>query len=308
MVVNIIELKSKIVNYIFHYGPVLPVQISKYINSNTLFAGAVLSELISNKKILVSHAKIGGSPVYYVHGQEYKLTMLYKYLNEREREIYDLLNKNRVLKDSLLEPWQRVAIREIKDFAVMLKTKEEEIFWKWYQLPDKEVEPLILEFYKKPEPEKIKKPIEEKKEVKVEEKKEIKPKEIEVKPEIKIKIAKPKEKKQIKEKPIKKLLPIEDLDSRIIEFFNNKNIKVLEKNIIKKNKEIEFTANVPSEVGYIKFYIKFKDKKKISDSDLSIEHNKGQLKKLPLLFLTTGELTKKAKDYINNNYLVFEKI
>src|SRR3989344_7721634 len=209
MAINIIELKSKIVNYIFHYGPVLPIQISKYINSTTLFAGAVLSELIANKKIFVSHAKVGGSPVYYVHGQEYKLTMLYKYLNEREREIYDLLNKNRVLKDSLLEPWQRVAIREIKDFAVMLKTKDEEIFWKWYQLPDKEVEPLILEFYKKPEPEKIKKLIEEKKEAKVEEKKEIKTEETEEKPEIKIMIVKPKEKKQIKEKKeIKKTLTV----------------------------------------------------------------------------------------------------
>ncbi|MBU2634306.1 MAG: hypothetical protein KJ674_03605 [Nanoarchaeota archaeon] len=280
---NIIELKSKILDYINKNGPVLPIQISRQMNSNTIFAGAVLSELISNKKILVSRAKVGGSPVYYIQGQEYKLDMLYKYLNEKERKIYDLLKQNRILKDDKLEPWQRVAVREIKDFAMMLTTREGDIFWKWYQLSDNEAETLIISSLKLPKKQEVKET----------------PKKQEVQTEIIEEI------KEI-QKPLKK--PQEDLNPSLESYFLKKNIKIIDKTIIKKNKEIEFTSHIPSEIGNIKFYIKFKDKKKISDSDLSIEHNKSQLKKLPLLFLTTGELTKKAKEYIINNYLVFEKI
>jgi len=359
---NALELKNKILDYVFRYGPVLPVQVSKYIGSNTIFAGAVLSELIANGKVKISHAKIGGSPVYYTSGQEHKLTMLYKYLNDRERKIYDALKEKRILKDNLMEPWERVAIRELKDFALMLKTHENEIFWRWYQIPDKEAESLILDVYKEPEPEiEIKQEIiekkdekiseikrEEQKELKIVEEKKLEVEKVEKKPEekkleekkekqVKIKeheLKKEPEKKIIKEKvkeikekvlekekkPEEKKLKlkketqkpleisIQNLDQKIIDYFNNKNIKVLEKDIIKKDKDMEFIAQIPSHIGTVKFYITFKDKKKISDSDIILEHNKSQLKKLPLLFLTTGEITKKAQSYINKNHLNVESI
>ncbi|MFH1210211.1 MAG: hypothetical protein V1663_05490 [archaeon] len=367
---NILELKSNVLDYVFRYGPVLPVQISKYIGSNTIFAGALLSEFIANGKLKVSRAKVGGSPVYYMPGQEPKLTMLFKYLNEREQKAYELLRQKKVLKDSILEPWERVALRELKDFAVMLKSYEDEIFWRWYQIPDKEAESLILDIYKKPEQEKIevkpeviekkeekideikkeeqeelkveeeKKPLLEKKEEekKIEEKKPEEKKEKQVRQK-EHKIKREPEKKIVKEKTIKERIKeisdikvlerekkpeekktklkketkhtevsIEDLDQKIIEYFNNKNIKVLEKEVIKKDKDMEFIAQIPSHIGTVKFYITFKDKKKLSDSDIILEHNKSQLKKLPLLFLTTGEITKKAQDYINKNNLNVEKI
>ena len=66
MKINMSDLKAKILDYIRLNGPCLPVQLSKQIHSNILFAGAVLSELFANQKIKISHAKIGGSPVYYI--------------------------------------------------------------------------------------------------------------------------------------------------------------------------------------------------------------------------------------------------
>jgi len=43
---------DKILNFIRINGPVLPVQISKYVDTNILFAGAMLSELVSKKAIM----------------------------------------------------------------------------------------------------------------------------------------------------------------------------------------------------------------------------------------------------------------
>ena len=78
---NVPELKTKILSFIQRNGPSLPIHISKQINENMKFAGAVLSELISNKKVLISNAKVGGSPVYYLPGQENKLSqVLYPHL------------------------------------------------------------------------------------------------------------------------------------------------------------------------------------------------------------------------------------
>src|SRR3989338_11356370 len=109
MPINIPDLKNKILSYVTLNGPCLPVQLSKQIHSNILFAGAVLSELVANQKIKISTAKVGCSPVYYVGGQENKLSMLYSHLHEKEKKAYDLLKENNVLYDRALEPWQRVA-------------------------------------------------------------------------------------------------------------------------------------------------------------------------------------------------------
>src|SRR3989338_9178272 len=143
MPVNMQELKFKILEFVRLRGPVIPVQISKQIGSNILFAGAVLSELLSNGKVKISTAKIGGSPVYYFPGQESRLTMLYNYLNQREKNAYDLLNKNKVLQDRKLQPVERVALREIKDFARPIQLNDE-LFWRWYLLNEEEAKKLIV--------------------------------------------------------------------------------------------------------------------------------------------------------------------
>ena len=49
---DISSLRNEILNYVSKHGPILPVQISKQINNNILFAGAILSELVANKKII----------------------------------------------------------------------------------------------------------------------------------------------------------------------------------------------------------------------------------------------------------------
>ena len=292
---NIPELKSKILSFIQRNGPSIPVHISKEIRENMIFTGAVLSELISNKKLMVSTAKIGGSPVYYIQGQEYRLSqVLYPYLKDVYKKVYDLLKENVILKDKELEPWQRVALREIPDFANMLRTRDNQIFWKWYLVSEDEAVLIIKEILgineikeSAPEP---------KSEVKEEPMKEIIA-EPEVKPEVKEE--KPKQKKLVK--PKRESVSLSD-------FFRFKSVEIIDEKIVKKGKELNYIGEISSDLGLMKVFIKYIDKKRISDADLISAHNEAQLKKLALYFISHGDLTKKARDYTRNNFLIYEKL
>jgi len=139
--------KEKILQFIKEKGPVLPIDIAKHINSNTLMASAHLSELSSNGKLRISSVKVGGgSPLYYLQGQESQLQRFADNLHEKEKRAYDLLSQKKVVKDNELEPVIRVALRAIKDYAVPLQVNfkgNSEIFWRWYLLTNKEAEELI---------------------------------------------------------------------------------------------------------------------------------------------------------------------
>ena len=142
------DLRPKVLEYVRHNGPVLPVQVSKSIDSNILFSSAVLSELVSNGDVFMSTAKIGGSKLYYVKGQEQKLQILREYLGDMPKKAFDFLKQKQVLMDSSLEPYQRVALRELKDFAIPLTVKyngQELLFWKWHITPNDDAEKLIGE-------------------------------------------------------------------------------------------------------------------------------------------------------------------
>ena len=292
--------RDKIVSFIRINGPVLPVQISKQFGGNLFFAGAVLSELVGRQKIRISSAKVGGSPVYYVDGQEQKLHVLYDHLKDVHKKVYDLLKENKILKDRDLEAWQRVALREIKDFAHPIEN-EDGIFWRWYLISDNEAVRIIKErYYPEPEVQEIPvqivvQPIKLEEQLVAEKIVEILPQELKVQE----KIQKPKPRK-VQEKS--------DMADNIRSYFSQKKAFVLEEKIIRKSSEIDYIADIPSSVGKVKFFVKYRNKKVISDADLVLAHNDAQLRKLPLLFLSPGELNKKGSEYMSKHFLIFEKI
>ena len=112
--------KEEILDLVKREGPVLPAQLAKEINTNILFASAILSELVDKKHLILTNVKKGGSPFYYIKGQENKLEALSEFLGGKPREIFDLLKEKKVIRDKTAQPWQRVALREIKDFAIPL--------------------------------------------------------------------------------------------------------------------------------------------------------------------------------------------
>ena len=124
------------------------------------------------------------------------------------------------------------------------------------------------------------------------------------------------ERREIQEKQQK----LEKQETKIVkdEFFEQltgylkeKKISIEKYEIVRKKSEIDFILKVPSVVGDLDYYCKAKNKKRISDGDLSAAFVQGQLKKLPVLLLITGELTKKAQELLNTEFkkgLVVKKI
>src|SRR3989338_3663634 len=276
------DTRDKIIEFIRLKGPILPVQIAKEIGSNILMASAHLSELTATKQLKVSNVKFGSSPLYYLPGQEPRLQQFSSNLQEKEKRAYDLLGQKKILRDSELEPLMRVAMRAIKDFAVPLQVDyqgSKEIFWKWFLLSAQEAETIIKSQLK---PIKTETP-----------KAEAPAKEIQ-------KTIKEIEKKEI---PKKEETPVKDsFFNEIQDYFNKNKIDAIEKNIIRKNSEITFIVDVPSTVGSLRYFCVAKSKKRINDGDLSSAYIQAQSKKLPVLFLTKGELTKNAKEILEKEF------
>ena len=290
------ETRDKILEIIKAKGPVLPTQISKEIGSNILMASAHLAELTASKKLKISTIKVGGSPLYYLSGQENMLQKFTSNMNDKEKKAYDLLQQNKILRDNEQEPVIRVALREIKDFALPLNVNfdnNREIFWKWYLTTNEEAEQLI----------KSSLGLKDQEEKKAEEQRE-EPKKID--PQLKESIEKPK-------KPREKRPRKESEDNFLInitKFFEKNKINVVNSEVIKKNSDIDFIVELPTVVGNLQYYCKARNKKRISDSDLSNAYVRGQLKRLPVLVLSQGDLSTKAQELLNKelNNLTFKKI
>ncbi len=299
------ETRDKILEIVKVKGPVLPVHISKEIGTNILMASAHLAELTASNRLKISTIKVGGSPLYYLQGQEAMLQKFTANMNDKEKKAFDLLIQNKILRDSEQEPVIRVALREIKDFAVPLNVNfnnNREIFWKWYLTNNEEAEQLIKSKLE------IQKPIEKRTEQEAIQKQEIEQKKIEEKPAQEIQ-------KEIKQnlKETKKYKTREKEDNflnSIIKFFERNKISMISSDVIKKNLEVDFIVEIPSVVGNLQYYCKARNKKRISDSDLSNAYVKGQLKRLPVLVISPGDLSAKAQEILAKelNNITFKKI
>ncbi|MDO8660353.1 MAG: hypothetical protein Q7K43_00550 [Candidatus Woesearchaeota archaeon] len=80
-------------------------------------------------------------------------------------------------------------------------------------------------------------------------------------------------------------------------YFKINHIPLTHTALIKKSKEYEFIIQLPSALGQLMYYCYAVNKKKITEADLSHAFVKSQLRKLPCLFLSSGELTKPAVVY-----------
>jgi len=281
------ETHEKIVNIIQEKGPSLPIQIAKKLDISSLFISAFLSELSKQKRIKISHLKVGGSPLYFIEGQEEQLEPFYKYLHPREAEAFLLLKKNEILKDSEQKPAIRVALRSIRDFSIGFK-KQDEIFWRYFSVPEIEIT-KTLEPEKEKEEEKPKptsKPI-----PKPTTKSTPKPKKSIIKSKKSTDFQNP---LIIKEKPKKQKTKSEFVEN-MIEILKNRFTIIEEKDY--KAKEYNCIIQIKSELGTINFLTQAKDKKSISETDLKKLLSNAQSIPLPAFLLYTGKLSKKAQEF-----------
>jgi hypothetical protein len=274
-----------------------------------LFTSAFLAELYQEKKLKMTHMRVGSSPVYYLDGQEEGLEKYSTYLKSKEKEAYELLKKNRFLKDAEQEPAIRVALRAIKDFAI--PTKENQI-WKYYlekeeNLPQENIEEKIAVT-----------PTEEKtneiKEAKVISKEE--PKENSEETVQKEETEKLKEtSEEVKEEPkIEKVVEEtkneeEDFASICEREIEKLKIKIIEKTQTKK-KEFSWIGRIENQFGEVEIKLIGKDKKTITDKDILKAFEEATSDKKIVIYLTGGELSKKAKEFYREykNIVIFQKI
>lgn len=301
---NVLEKKNKILEILKNKGPSLPSTISREIGVSLLFTSALLSEMIKDKSLKCSHLKIGGSPLYYLEGQEQSLDNFVNHLQAKEKEAFLILKEAKVIDEEFLHPAHRVALRSIKDFAVPVKISvegREKNFWRYHLIGQEEATKKIGEIFKKLKKER-KETRKEVKEAKEKEKKDEIQK-VEKKEEVEIR-----EKEAGGKKPrVSKKKDKEDFYARIYEHLQEQGVEIQQE--IKEG-AVVCIALANFSFGKAKLLVVANNKKKISEADLSLAYQQGLVRKMPVLFLTQGELTKKASSYIEmlGNYIFVKKI
>ena len=264
--IDIQEKKNKIISFLKINGPSLPVRIAKTIEMDPVFASAILSELLGTKQIKISHMKIGASPLYLLPGQEQKLEDHTENLKSIEKEAYLKLKENKILTDENEEPSIRVAIRNIKDFAIPFESQGKTM-WK-YAFGTKEKIPNTNESTeqrtKKPQPTKSQPRIEN--------------------------ICN-------KEEPKPKFL------NEVKLFLQKKGIEFLEE-IQSEKKEIVAKVNIKSTLGNINFLLIAKNKLTISKEEINASIQRAQYNKMPCLLIIRREPSKSLQKMINENHLI----
>ena len=272
-----LAVKEKIFSFLKVKGPSIPVRVAKETGLSMLFASAFLSELLSEGRIKISHMKVGGSPIYLVPGQENLLENFSQYLSHKEKEVFTLLKEKKFLIDLEQLPSIRVALREIRDFAVPFKRGEETI-WRYFlveetELPLKKI--LVAE----------KKEIIEEKEITIEpiiEKKEMIPEVLE---------------KEVKKKKERKKTPKKNNEKffeKVKEFLSSKSFEIINIESFGKG---ELVLRVKE--GKNEFILVALNKKRLTENDIIKSHKRASSVGLKYRIMMLGEPNKNIENLIN---------
>lgn len=290
-------IKEKIINFLRQKGPSLPVHIASEAEQSILFTSAFLSELLSEQRIKMSYMRVGSSPIYFLSGQEPQLQKYAEtHLKSKEKEAYLLLKDKKILQDSVQHPAIRVALREIKDFAIPFRyssDKNQELYWRFFTATSEEVNK--------------KNPQEETKEIQ-EQKNPEKNTEIKKQSEDKKTNSEIKKKKVAKKKTVKRKTSSSKNDkffNKIKEHLNQKQIEI-EDIIDFSKKDLTLKIKDRNEEKILVAY----NKKKLNDADLINAYKKAKDYNLKYIILSLGEPYKKTQDLIKaiKNLKNIEKI
>ncbi len=323
-------VQDDIIRFLKITGPTIPSKVAKHVKTEILFASAHLSDLAAQRKVKISSLKIGGTPLYYLPGQE---EQLYHFaagnLNQKDYQVLEKLKEAKVLRETNLDLLSKVAMRSLKDFAIPLQVTtpiKTELFWRWYLLDQEETNKLIGTILAQDFPTQTIQPTEviEQRTPTVYEQPTVehateeqttlsvpaaakldsvdKINQEQLSPtasEIQKKERKPRAKKESMPKEPKKIVS-DEFAARIESFFKRLKVEVLEQTPLRKT-EVDYLVRIPSAVGSIKYVCKAKGKTKTDEKDLAAAYVEAQMKKLPLLYVYSGELTKKAQEMIDAN-------
>ncbi|HLC33179.1 MAG TPA: hypothetical protein VJJ82_05100 [Candidatus Nanoarchaeia archaeon] len=296
--------------------PLLPGTVAKNLKTDSIMAGAMLSEMCSKGMLKISALRVGGSPLYYIPGREDQLLRYLQSLNEKDRRTVEFLRLNKVVRETEVDALTRVSLSQIKDFAHPLAVSYEnkqERFWKWFELKEDEAKEIIAQLLAPPKVEiplaqikasikEVKEAVQEQNTTVIKEKESAAAKEKQTALKSVLKEEKKELIKTAKEEntgdKTNSLIADGAFWDKVQSFFKTNNIAVQESLVVKKKTEFDVMLDLPSPLGTLTYYCKVRSKKKIADTDLSAAFVQGQLRKLPILFITDGELSKSAKDFL----------
>lgn len=327
---------EQILSFLRTTGPTLPSKVAKNIGTEILFASAHMSFLVSQGKLKISSLKIGGSPLYYLSGQE---AQLYPFaagnVNPKELQVLDKLKEKSVMREGNLDLLSKVALRSLKDFAVPLHVtvnNNRELFWKWYLLSPDETKKVIGDILKESEPSEPepapKETVKEEAELQVTtspvaepEAKPI-PKPVKVvkeelivsrpsafqeeqkkltdnKSSIKADNSNPSKGQDKKSKAIKNIVaPTSPFLTSVQDYLKKLKIEIKDIEVVRKSSEFNLKVEIPSVVGKTTYLCKAKKKYRVDEKEVSVAYMEAQILKLPLLFLYTNQITKKAEEML----------
>ncbi len=297
------QIKEKIMFFLKNKGPSLPVHVAKEVNLSILFTSAFLSELFGENQIKISNMRVGSSPIYFLPGQEHSLENYSEHLKSKEKEAFMLLKENKFLKDKELEPAIRVAIREIKDFAVPFYINEE-IWWKYFTENESEIreKEKIIEEPKIEEPEEIieEKEVEKDLDIFV---KEEKPKKETDSEQVQVSSSKDVERK--KKTISKRAKPGEKFLKKVKDFLSKSSVEIVNIEGLKKE-ELTLRVKIDGEEQLLVAY----NKKKIGEKEILSASKKASELNLKYSILSLGELPKKISNLIEalQNIKTIEKV
>jgi len=299
-----LQLKEKIISFIETKGPSLPIQVAKETGMSILFSSAFLSELYNEKRLGMSNLRVGSSPLYFIPGQEPQLERFATYLKNKEKEAFQMLKEYKFLEDSKLHPAIRVALREIKDYAIPFK-KDEEIFWKFFTISDDEIRSMI----EKPAEVEVIEIIQEEnriKETAIINEKVLDIFDVEKKPDSEqVQVSSVKNVERKKKEPVKKIKKEtkikkpnkkkdENFFNKIKEFLAEQKIEIMD--IINfKNDEAKIRIKKNNSEELLFAF----NKKKITEKEILKANKEASEEKMKYSILSLGETTKKLNDFID---------
>ncbi len=295
---------DKVLEIVAKSGPVLPVEVASKLKIDSFLASGYLSQLVDTGKVKASEDKVAGTSVYFVPGQD-------EAAEKRVKEIISSAQKTaRTFAKKVSESPEIQKKREA--FANRLKEIEEK---------EKKVIPVTLSKLKE---DFIVAP--GKQAVGGEHKVKVKQPEIsyEIKFESEIPTSKSDEEeveeavseiaKKPKKRGRKKKAPEIFEDGKTVQsalaFLVEAGADIISKELKRKGKDADMIILLPTKIGNIQMFAIVKEKKKVSEADLSMAYTEGTKRKLPILFITNGSLTKTSREYYESiaGFLKFKSL
>jgi|SRR3989344_772565 len=277
---------------IVRQGPCLPVEVASKLGVDSFLANAYLSQLIDANKIKASKERVGNAFVYFLPGHEGAA-------NSRVQALLQPTQKTARMFASSVPAGAEVEQKR-QAFAERLQEIEKKEAIQKAQ-PKQEVKPISIA-------EKVKQEFLDRFRPAIAEqlaRQEAKPAPVLVQPATKMhedrKIAE--QMMQEVEKKVKETKEIKIDSSKLVDkalaFLADGHADIISKDLKKKGKEADIIAHIPSPIGNLKYLVVVRDKKTVSEADLSLAFTEGQSKKMPVLFVTNGKLTKTAENYLS---------